>query len=355
MTAPKPAHEPRPMAAGHIIVVVALALLGGGVLNAQALTDAAARQPFGWKRTAAVVAATPFRGVAGLLGLDRPHRVLAGAAAEVTGGPVPVASEAAQAARAPAQVPVQPPPADAAEDEPTPAAETTAPPSEPDTTRRATRRDPLEVWIGGDSLTSEFGPALADRLARTRKAEAETEFRFSSGLARPDFYDWPARLTEIVAEQDPDVFIVMFGANDGQNIAARGKVLAFGSREWEQEYRRRVDAVIDILSGDGRQVYWVGQPIARAADFDAKMQVLNDIYADQAKGRPGVTYIDTRALFAGEDGGYAAYLEDASGQSVLMRQQDGVHLTRAGGERLAAVLIAALEERWNLGGRTSEE
>jgi uncharacterized protein len=214
--------------------------------------------------------------------------------------------------------------------------------------RRATRRDPLAVWVGGDSLTSEFGPALADRLARTRRAGAEVEFRFSSGLARPDFFDWPARLSEIVAEHDPDVFVVMFGANDGQNIAVRGRVLEFNSPEWRREYARRVAAVIDVLGGDGRQLYWVGQPIARAADFDAKMQVLNEIYAEQADGRDDVTYVDTRSLFAGPDGAYAAYLEDDNGQSTLMRQQDGVHLTRAGGERLTSVIVSLLNERWPL-------
>lgn len=347
------------MAAGHVIVVVALALIGGGVLNAQALTDAAARQPFGWKRTAAVVAATPFRGVAGLLGLDRPHQVLANVAVDITGGPAPAPSEPAPAANAPLQPAGGQPDPDAesdAENEPATQPEATAPPSEtqPDP-RRATRRDPLKVWVGGDSLTSEFGPALEDRLARTRKADADVEFHFSSGLARPDFFDWPARLEEIVAEQDPDVFVVMFGANDGQNIAVRGKVLAFGTPEWEQEYARRVAAVMDILTGDGRHLYWAGQPVARASDFDAKMQVLNAVYAAQAEGRPDVTYIDTRPLFAGPDGGYAAYLEDDDGQSVLMRQQDGVHLTRAGGERLATVLMDSLDQRWELTTRSATD
>lgn len=347
MTAPAPQHPPRPMAAGHVIVVVAIALIGGGVLNAQALTDAAARQPFGWQRTVAVVAATPFRGVAGLLGLDRPHRVLANAAAEVRGAPAPAPSEAAEAAGTPAQVPARTPPDVADDEEPTADPEPTAAPTEAQV-RRATRRDPLDVWVGGDSLTSEFGPALADRLAQTRRAGAEVEFRFSSGLARPDFFNWPARLQEIVAEDDPDVFVVMFGANDGQNIAARGNVLPFASQEWQREYGRRVSAVMDILSGDGRRLYWVGQPIARSGDFDAKMRVLNGIYAAQAEGREDVTYVDTRPLFAGPGGTYAAYLEDDSGQSVLMRQQDGVHLTRAGGERLASVVLDLLDEHWNL-------
>ena len=327
------------MAAGHVIVVVVVALLGGGVLNAQALTDAAARQPFGWKRTVAVVAATPFRGIAGLVGLDVPHAVLSQAAAGATGGTQPVGLQPDAAADAPVtEAPT------ALASEPAVAAR----PTETAASRGTpTRKDPLRVWIGGDSLTSEFGPALSDRLARTNRAEVDVEFRFSTGLARPDFFNWPGRLRSIAEKEDPDVFVVMFGANDGQNIEVRGEVLAFGSAEWRTEYARRVDSVMDRLAINGRTLYWVGQPIMRSAEFDAKMAALNDVYREQAEGREDVEYIDTRELFS-LDGGFAAYLEDASGTSTLMRQQDGVHLTRAGGERLATVLMRRIATRWDL-------
>lgn len=331
------------MAAGHVIVTVVVALLVGGVLNAQALTDTAARQPFGWKRTAAVVGATPFRGVAGLLGLDRPHTVLAGAADDLTGGPRTVGAQPAPAADAPVDVAAsRPPPSEPGEPP------TEAPTQAAATRGRPTRKDPLRVWVGGDSLTSEFGPALSDRLARTNRSEAEVEFRFSSGLSRPDFFDWPARLDAITRQQDPDAFVVMFGANDGQNIAVRGDVLEFGTGAWKAEYARRVGAVMDNLAVDGRHVYWIGQPLMRSADFDAKMKLLNGIYRAQASGRESVTYIDTRELFSDSNGAFAPYLEDSSGDPVLMRQQDGVHFTRAGGERLAAVVIDALDSDWSL-------
>ena len=324
------------MAAGHVIVVVVVALLGGGILNARALTDAAARQPFGWKRTVAVVAATPFRGVAGLTRLDRPHAVLSRAAAGTVGQPGAAAAgddvaspvDVAEPVTAPTTLPTA---------APTEAAERREPPS---------RRDPLRVWVGGDSLTSEFGPALSDRLARTDRAVAAVEFRFSTGLARPDFFDWPARLRQIATRQDPDVFVVMFGANDGQNIEVDGNVLAFGTPEWRAEYRQRVDAVMEQLATDGRTVSWVGQPIMADPGFDAKMQTLNAIYRNTARSHESVTYIDTRRLFSDGDGLFASYLDDANGQSTLMRQQDGVHFTRAGGERLTTVVFEAIDDHW---------
>ena len=329
------------MAAGHVIVVVVVALLGGGILNAQALTDAAARQPFGWKRTVAVVAATPFRGIAGLTRLDRPHAVLARAAAGTVGqpgeaapgaGPASPIDEQQEPAAAPTTLPTT---------APTEAAQRRGPP---------TRRDPLRVWVGGDSLTSEFGPALSDRLARTDRGVAAVEFRFSTGLARPDFFDWPARLRQIATRQDPDVFVVMFGANDGQNLEVDGKVLTFDSPEWRAEYQERVDAVMGQLATDQRTVYWIGQPVMADAGFDAKMQALNAIYRSTSRAHPSVTYVDTRRLFSDDDGLFASYLDDPNGQSTLMRQQDGVHFTRAGGERLTTVVFEAIDDHWGVTG-----
>lgn len=330
------------MAAGHVIVVAVFALLGGGVLNAQALTDAAARQPFGWKRTVAVVAATPFRGIAGITALNRPHQLLSRVAAGATGGGQQVTDDSVQDA----------PTGDAAT-VPTPTSSEVASetPTEEATERdRPSQKDPLRLWVGGDSLTSEFGPALSDRLARTDRGKADVEFRFSTGLARPDFFNWPARLRHIAQRQDPDVFVVMFGANDGQNISLGGRVLEFATGEWEREYGRRVSRVMADLATSGRSVYWVGQPVMADPDFDRKMQLLNDIYRDQARDHDAVTYIDTRELFAGDDGGFAAYLDDPNGQSTLMRQQDGVHFTRAGGERLTTVVFGAIDEEWDVTG-----
>ena len=344
------------MAAGHVIVVVTVALLGGGLFNAQALTDAAARQPFGWKRTVAVVAATPFRGIAGLIGLDRPHQVLAAAASSATG-------QAAGGAL-PSEQPQPPDDTDVAGEE-LPNEPTTGPArrsSEPPATDAASeaaderghigRRNPLAIWVGGDSLTSEFGPALADTVAQTKRGATEVDFRFSTGLARPDFFDWPRHLEQIAADLDPDVFVVMFGANDGQNIAVKGAVLEFGSPEWKEEYTNRVDGVMESLGADGRMVLWVGQPIMRSADFDAKMQALNEIYASVAEQHDGVQYVESRAIFAGPDGAYSPYLEDAEGARTLMRQQDGIHLTRAGGQRLTDVVFEIIDERWSLTGRS---
>jgi hypothetical protein len=82
---------------------------------------------------------------------------------------------------------------------------------------------------------------------------------------------------------------------------------------------------------------------ATAASFSERMARLDTIYSEEAATRPWIRFFDTRALFANASGGYEAYLPDDSGQPKLMRQADGIHLSRAGGDRLASAVLLLLD------------
>jgi hypothetical protein len=175
------------------------------------------------------------------------------------------------------------------------------------------------------------------------------DFRISSGLARPDYFDWPAQIHNQLLGRHPAAVVAEFGANDGQNMEVNGKVLPFGSPEWVTEYRARVGAVMDDILAHAPSLFWVGLPVMRSATFDARVAQMDEIYkAEAAKRAPAAHYIDTRALLATSDGKYADYLPDASGKPHLMRQQDGVHLTRTGGDRMAAAVLDVIEDTWHI-------
>jgi hypothetical protein len=61
-----------------------------------------------------------------------------------------------------------------------------------------------------------------------------------------------------------------------------------------------------------------------------------------------VRFVATRELFS-DGGGYAAYLPGSDGQPVLVRREDGIHLTAAGGRRLAGAVLAVMSGDWDLG------
>jgi hypothetical protein len=146
----------------------------------------------------------------------------------------------------------------------------------------------------------------------------------------------------------PDAAVILFGANDGQNVMYHGRVLKVGTKAWQEVYRKRVAAAMKILTSAGRRVYWVGNPIMRDPGYRARISMMDHIYAGEAAKHPGVTYVSTWEALVDEKGSYAEYLRDANGDLVLVRDADGIHLTRAGGDRMAQVVLDAIMRDWDI-------
>ena len=67
------------------------------------------------------------------------------------------------------------------------------------------------------------------------------------------------------------------------------------------------------------------------------------INADSRMTALGVPYIETTALTSNGEGGYEAYLPTDSGRRVLMRANDGIHMSMAGYLRMSAPVAARLK------------
>lgn len=323
----------RRVPAGVALVVIVAALLLGLLLNAPDILRTAERQEQGWQRTLGVGVMEPIADVSHLLFLDRPRAVI-----DSLLGRAPVTS----APTTPTTVPEAAPPTSSTT---LPVTTTTVTESR----RRVGVDDPLILYIGGDSMVGQFGPMLDNRAARSDMVESEVVYEFESGLSRPDFLDWPERLRAVSAELDPDAFVLFFGGNDAQAIyMPDGSWIDYGTPEWEEEYRRRVDGVMTELEEAGHWVYWMGMPIVRSDTFRPRVELLNEIYESEAADHPRVTFIESWSVFQGPDGGYSEYLTDADGDLVDMRLDDGVHLTTAGAIRLAEVVYQVIATDWDL-------
>lgn len=264
-------------------------------------------------------------------------------------------------ADAPAPVPIEGIPQGAptspvptpADDTPAPTPEPTAPAATPTATptpspeaRRpgpGTSTDPLHVWVAGDSMWELAGPALATRLEATGRAVVDVDVRYSSGLTRPDFLDWDAHARERLAVLDPHVVLFSVGANDSQPLVVDGVRNEPGTGTFAEVYRARTRALMTLLADDGRRVLWIGLPAMRHDDYDARMAFLNAIHEEEAAKVSRVAYVPTRELFTDEQGRYADRLAAADGTVEVMRGADGIHLSSAGADRLAAHLVAWLE------------
>ncbi len=205
-----------------------------------------------------------------------------------------------------------------------------------------TGQRPLRVLAVGDSLMTFPGYALVDQMEIYAGLIVESVTKQSSGLVRPDYYDWPEVLGSTVRELRPHVVVVLLGANDMQPVLRAGRPAALFTENWDAEYAKRIDQFIQIVTGSGASVIWVGLPIMRDPKFSKVEHRLNEFYAAGCAARPGAVYIDGYALFAGEDGAYASKLPDASGEVRLMRAKDGIHFTMDGARRIADEVVEVL-------------
>lgn len=334
---------------GVVLKVVLVALLVGMVLTGDRLGATARAMEFGPARTVAMVVAAPAEWLNHLLGIDRIRETIREIATaklepqQSLGNRRPGSTETTGT---PSGETTGTPGGSVPGDEP--AAPPVTPPGPVFRNPNPSAEYPLTVMIHGDSMTEAFGKYLKNDLIATGLAQAVHDFRYSSGIARPDFFDWPAHLTQTMADQDPDVVVMMIGANDGQDLKVNGVFMAFGSPEWTELYSERVGQAMDIMAVDGRRVYWVGLPIARSETYSAKMKTLDAVYKAEADKRELVEYIDTWALFSTASGQYTAYLPDSSGTSQLMRRDDGIHLTVAGATFLTEHLMKIISEDYDL-------
>lgn len=224
--------------------------------------------------------------------------------------------------------------------------------------RVPTPDDPARVLIMGDSGGGTFGPYLERLLGETGLVASQLEYKVSSGLARPDFYDWNAALAEKVPAFEPDIVVITFGGNDGQFLAdASGSSVVGQARtdsdnaEWIAEYRSRVRAVVEyLLDHDGLTLVWVGIPNHADPDVRFRMQVQDQAVKAELAEWPQVRFVDAWSRFEGRNGGFAQFVidpRDGVGKSV--RASDGFHLNQTGAEILAidiaGVVLDELRER----------
>lgn len=206
--------------------------------------------------------------------------------------------------------------------------------------RPATEAAPLTVWVLGDSTAQALGELLEADVKDVPAISARTIHKNSSGLTRPDFYDWPAALPGHLAEGAPDAVVLSMGDNDAQALQPEGSTtyVDVEAPAWITEYTRRLTAFVGQLTAAGSRVYLVGQPVMRDGTFDARIAVVDSAYRSVAAADPDVTYVDSRALLSDDAGGYTDRLPGAGGQMVQVRNSDGIHLSLEGARWLATVV-----------------
>ena len=203
-------------------------------------------------------------------------------------------------------------------------------------------RGPLRIGVFGDSMADGLYAGLYRDLQHTPNVTVSKFSQVSTGLSRYDYVDIQAKTRGQLDEQPVDVAVMLFGTNDAQGIEMDGQIHPFGSDGWKAAYAKRVDDLVALLRSRDVAVYWVGLPRMKRETFDAKMTLINGVVEARMTAL-GVPYIETTALTSNGEGEYEAYLPADSGRRVLMRANDGIHMSMAGYLRMSAPVAARLK------------
>lgn len=308
---------------GTVVALVVFVVLASGNM-----VRSAEGMPLGWQRSVAMTVAGVIDRVANFTSLNRPYDWMA----ERLGVEQPNRDF-----EFPATTTTVPQPA--APEGQVSTTTTTLPP-----VRVPTPDAPLSVVVAGDSTAKSLGEALKGAASGRPELAIAIEGKVSTGLARSDYFNWGARMSEIVQQDDPEVVLFMVGANDGQSILdGDGTIVAqFDDPRWTEEYRRRVAGIMDLNKGGARRLIWVGEPNVGTGNVQRAIQIGNQLAQEEAAKRPWVSYFDVAGLVAGADGGYAEFITLPDGSTARCYAGDGVHLSVRCLNRVMDALIPAI-------------
>jgi uncharacterized protein len=314
------------MPAGRVTVVIGVCLLTWTVLYAPTLKRASEAQPLGIRRTVSLDVLGPIAAIGDVTGLGRLVDAIQRAAGHgpnslLQAEPLPTASES------PGVV---------------------APPLRTTAIRDFTAGNKLRVVVVGDSLAQGLGFYM-ERVLSPNLVRVSSQGRISTGLARPDYFNWPAEMQRIENVFHPDLVIVMLGENDHQSLLTpQGQLdTATNTSAWPNAYAHRVREFIHIAVDNGSHVVWAGLPaISDTSRWDYIRQV-DGIYARVAIRTPNAAYLDTFAMFTTPSGRYTPFMR-INGKVVPVREADGIHFTAAGYQLLARAAVGIAEQRFSL-------
>jgi len=191
--------------------------------------------------------------------------------------------------------------------------------------------------IIGDSFIAVrggMGEILEGELLNYKDVTIKRVGVVSSGLSRPDYFNWEVKAIGLISQYKPNIVLVMLSSNDAQSITtSKGDLITyFGSPNWNEEYAKRVSSLLDIFEKNNITTFWIGFPIMKNKAYSERIKNLNLIYEKECQKRKNAYFFSTRELLADEKGNYLSSMPDEQGIYRAIRQSDGIHLTYFGGK-----------------------
>ena len=210
---------------------------------------------------------------------------------------------------------------------------------------RAESESKVRIAFVGDSLSDGYWEGVSVSAGRDACLKNQLEFgRFaknSTGLTRPDRYDWAVELRRIAESFKPKLFVMSLGLNDRQSVVEHGQITMDDSPLYDDKYKERVTAVLKHAAAAKAALLWIGLPAMRMPVTEKDTRAKNRLFEEAitAFGDPDIQYVEPWKLNAAGADTFASYGPDQNGRMVQIRTPDGEHFTVAGEMLTAAYLL----------------
>ena len=192
----------------------------------------------------------------------------------------------------------------------------------------------LVILVVGDFTAAGLAQGLRDAFEEAQSIVIESRASGSSGFVRDDYYDWPGTIEGIIEEVKPALVVTMIGSNDRQAMRVNGRTEKVRSEAWEREYKARIERFASIVQKSNTPMIWVGGPPYRFKSMSTDILAFNEFYRTAAEAVGG-SFVDIWDGFVDQDGAFVLSGSDINGQTVRLRNSDGINFTNAGKRKLA--------------------
>jgi len=220
-----------------------------------------------------------------------------------------------------------------------PAADDAGPPATPSGEAPG---EPVDVALVGDSLIEQSRDQF---IAHAGEQGLTVETAAFGGSAPCDWME----AFQGFADAPPAVMIISFAGNDSTPCINPGGGPPRDPRTIADAYAEDLPGILDLFAGTRTALYVVVPPPVGEPASEPAAAAIRAMYRDLVADRPAITLVDP-APALGPDARFhrtlpcEAWEADACGAdgTVELRRDDGIHLTPAGGERYARVLLDAI-------------
>ena len=189
---------------------------------------------------------------------------------------------------------------------------------------------PFVYGVGSSTMGTSLGKALESQLEATG-ARFQKWGKASSGLARPDFHDWPKAIKQVAKKKRPDVFVISLGTNDFQALYHKKKWVKLREEaKWKELYRRRIEESLEAASGRDRKrmVVWITPTIFNSRKAKKAGKWIRELILEVSEDFGGPVYIVDAYEKTTKNGEPLEFFKADNGKKYRIFGEDKIHLTQ---------------------------